>query len=563
MKKITLLLMLCLLPGFIVLDAKTVYYVKVNGTGEGTSWNNASGSIQEMIDKAGTDDEVWVAAGTYYPTKKNNQIDERSKTFLLKNGVHLYGGFAGNEASIDKRIKSDRNGNGKIEAWEFTRETVLSGNIDGVEDVWTKKETSDGTNKGWYWKVSGNENNCYRVVTCYSSLSIDTRFDGFTVREGHHTNSSEGAGIYAQGKLTIANCEISRNMSVNTSSYNFAGGGGGIYYSVGSVGTTAMVNGCLITNNAVQASGKSHDALGGGIYIAAGDMKNCIITDNSTHSLNAWGGGVYLSGSSSSASAYACIIYNNSCNASNLNIEKSSNALAAGGGIYSNTGNVKNCCVTNNHIFAYSDAGTASCMGGGVYSSGTTKRNAYIDCSTVVNNSVENRSSSWTVSNYNIDENRNLSQNFIRSTSFIGMALTGQQHLELIQADWQLKVGSQYIDVTNADDSWILNGTDLAGNPRVYNGKLDFGAYEYHGNSSGIKDLSQTNITLSANPAKDILSIRGLQVGEMLYFYNLNSQLILSHKATGDIENIPISHLSPGIYFVKVNNRQTLKWIKK
>jgi len=48
-------------------QAETTRYVKPNGTGDGTSWSTASGTLQEMIDMVADSGggEVWVAAGTY------------------------------------------------------------------------------------------------------------------------------------------------------------------------------------------------------------------------------------------------------------------------------------------------------------------------------------------------------------------------------------------------------------------------------------------------------------------------------------------------------------------
>ena len=41
--------------------AQTIRYVKPNGTGNGSSWANASGSIQDMIDYTNPGGRIWVA----------------------------------------------------------------------------------------------------------------------------------------------------------------------------------------------------------------------------------------------------------------------------------------------------------------------------------------------------------------------------------------------------------------------------------------------------------------------------------------------------------------------
>ena len=78
------------------------------------SWENAC-SLQTAIAAARTGDEIWVKAGVYTPAAN---ADNPEAFFWLKNGVAIYGGFAGTETDRDQRD------------WE-TNITVLSG--DGTD----------------------------------------------------------------------------------------------------------------------------------------------------------------------------------------------------------------------------------------------------------------------------------------------------------------------------------------------------------------------------------------------------------------------------------------------
>ena len=63
------------------------------GTGDGSSWQDAYVSLQSALGPAGSGTEIRVAQGTYKPTTDAN----RDISFQLKNGVAIYGGYAGYE----------------------------------------------------------------------------------------------------------------------------------------------------------------------------------------------------------------------------------------------------------------------------------------------------------------------------------------------------------------------------------------------------------------------------------------------------------------------------------
>src|SRR5690606_14271082 len=60
-----------------------ILYVRQNGTGDGSSWANASGELQLMMDKQIEGRSIWVAEGSYYATTY----------FRLREDVKMYGGL--------------------------------------------------------------------------------------------------------------------------------------------------------------------------------------------------------------------------------------------------------------------------------------------------------------------------------------------------------------------------------------------------------------------------------------------------------------------------------------
>src|SRR5262245_39888750 len=91
------------------LDSTNRLYVNASAAAgcDGLSWATAYNKLQDALSEANssaTVSEIWVAQGTYYPDEGVGITDnDRSKSFNLKSGLAIYGGFEGNETELDQR----------------------------------------------------------------------------------------------------------------------------------------------------------------------------------------------------------------------------------------------------------------------------------------------------------------------------------------------------------------------------------------------------------------------------------------------------------------------------
>ncbi len=81
-----------------------IYYVSptAKGTGDGSSWDNATTLSDALNNKAQAGDQIWVL-GFEQITEAGQLYTAPTDGFSVKSGVQLYGGFAGTEKSINDR----------------------------------------------------------------------------------------------------------------------------------------------------------------------------------------------------------------------------------------------------------------------------------------------------------------------------------------------------------------------------------------------------------------------------------------------------------------------------
>lgn len=249
------------------LDASRIRYVKEGGTGNGTSWDDASGNLQAMIDQLAAVDapgEVWVAAGAYRPVTQIIEGVQYAASFRMRDGIDVYGGFAGKETNKADRVKGSM-------PWSYTNETVLLGadyedkTATLVNNQWNV--TSSSRHVVWFAPMSGEGNFNYTTV-----------LDGVTIKGGAANGgegladfaTDKGGGVYMELNATLQNSVVAESTA--------KGNGGGVYVNNG------RVVGCLIYSNGAAGDG-------GGVYVEnAGLVLRSMITNNSATN----GAGVYL-----------------------------------------------------------------------------------------------------------------------------------------------------------------------------------------------------------------------------------------------------------------------------
>jgi hypothetical protein len=290
-----------------LLTPSATFFVNANAAGSdnGSSWLNAYTNLQSALDAAVRGDEIWVAAGTYKPSKdidgNSTPTDVRTKTFLLKNGVKMYGGFAGTETTLAERTKSTM----------AVNQTILSGDVNG----------NDAAN------FTNYNDNTYHILVA-NGLTSATRFDGFIIKGANANLSGEFLGVSSGSQF-----------------------GGGMF--INNAGANLEINNCIFTSNTT-------GFYAGGIYINSSSptIRNSVIANNKS----SFGGGLHMANAfptfintviANNSASYAGGLRNNSASVSTfINCTFFGNSGSTQGGAISNvngsSAHLKNCIVWGN-----------------------------------------------------------------------------------------------------------------------------------------------------------------------------------------------------------------------
>ncbi|SEL85225.1 MBG domain-containing protein [Parapedobacter koreensis] len=415
-----------------------IFYVKQGGAGDGSSWENASGDLQGVLDATMEGDEIWVAAGQYLP--------ELWGSFTMKEGVELYGGFPVPGADNPAPAMEDRD-------WA-AYETVLRGN--------------------------GNS------VVSNAGISLASVLDGFTL--------TGGVALRGGGMLNIVGASPTlRNLVIYGNHANISGGG----MANANSSNPALVNVVIRDNTAVDFGGGMYNEIGasptltdvtisdntasrgGGIYNinnAHPTLTNVVISGN----IGSEGGGMYnannarptltnvvISGNAVGTTGGA--VFNSASHPTLTNVVISGNrSVGVGAGMTNMDASpiLTNTIIWNNHTGTPPSPPNAS-----IANFGTS---APVISNSLIANS--GGSSAWNPA-IGTDGGNN------RAADPLFAGAIDPASAPTTAGDYRLRAGSPAVNAgdpqTNAPGYGVQSGeNDVAGNVRIVGGIIDLGAYE-------------------------------------------------------------------------------------
>lgn len=154
---------------------------------------------------------------------------------------------------------------------------------------------------------------------------------------------------------------------------------------------------------------------------------------------------------------------------------------------------------------------------------------------------------------------------FVDPTNVIGISLMAPD------ADWSLADSSPCINHGTPDTTGLfIPESDIAGNPRIYGGRIEIGSYENQNVWVGIADTDQekNRIIVYPNPGISQLNIESDQPVAYIELMNIYGQVVLQEKIQNGINCVNTEYLPPDIYLFRLFNYESTivgsgKWLKR
>ena len=425
--------------------AETLYVdQRATEGGDGSAWHHAFTDLQDALATALHGDTILIAQGIYRPDDPNG---DPNATFTLVSGVTLQGGYAG--LGTDDPDQQDPN--------QF--ETILSGDLNGDDVDAGASRRRDPKDPLDPW--TQREDNSFHVVTGQAT-DANTVLAGVTITAGYARNRFGGGGLrtYSRASLILRNCVFLGNDSDST--------GGAIQNTDRS---SLSLMGCSVIGNRAAL-------LGGGIFCERRSpllLKDCEFRDNWSSTY----GGCIASRGRSHVTAERCVFRDNT-------------ASSAGGAIFSEDDSA---CTLINCLFTGNEGGVMLSQDGPVtLLHCTITNNVSVSRVSIVrvagpteifNSIILGNNARGVGDHYDVDVQDNT---FLMDNSFLGLwrhqAREGEFQFLRIPSfgeGFVLLPGSSAIDAGSNGTEYVLPETDLAGKPRIVNGRPDVGANEFQG----------------------------------------------------------------------------------
>lgn len=310
-------------------------------------------------------------------------------------------------------------------------------------------------------------------------------------------------GVYCFGRMQIQENKIYNN-------------GGGIYFDGSGV---RIENNEIYNNKSTFTGGISGGVNDGGAYI----MQNVIFNNTS---INGNGAGVELA-PDNNFNLPAYVVSNTVCN-NRVGINGKGNNFYA----TTNTSSGLDIKFFNNIIYNVSEA--------------NNNIEWFHDVSHEINFNCINQDSINIWGEYNIDD----IPQFIKSTDSTGVMSN------IGMFDWSLKQNSHCINAGDSLDISFLLPFDYAGNPRIFNNRVDIGAYEYQGYYNSVNEINTiSSIYVFPNPFNNNLNVtisfNGLSE---IVIYDIISRKLCQQIFTNST-TLNTKQLSKGIYIYEIRNK--------
>jgi hypothetical protein len=454
-------------------------YVKPGGTGKGTSWADACGSINQALAaiKTGGSGTVYVGPGSY------------TESVYVPNGsrkVSILGGYSENDMEkpdleknkvlLSEKKRKDFIGGGRALEVGWESEDILIFGINIVKGD-TGMNIEDGAT-GIYIRGTNIRVDGCNISDCDTGIENEA-----TLKNQKHFITRCKVFNCSRYGVKLHNMDI-----LQTSIYNNALG----MYLEG-----CYVSGCHIFGNVHVSKTTGYTDKGGGIRMYRTTLMRCLIINNRC---DGEGGGVYAGGSRGFSFIFACIISNNTSR--------------DGGGIYTDEQTlVESCTIINNKATRFGGGicigeygeDNVSAMTGSILWNNTANGVAQqygiyankpfnMTCSAIQGGGLlpetDAKNGIIDVSPKNVDTSKPCVA-LANAVPFSGAATTPEQLKLIATGDFDLTAQSACID--NGGDFSDMKITMLGGSVYTLNadrskdawsrprtdGKYDIGAYEY------------------------------------------------------------------------------------